>query len=76
MKNVFFLILVLLHFELYGQEQFLTSHFNWSPKTKTIQKVIYSFNEETNEKEWNRTETYFFYHNKNLKFNIVVIWLG
>ena len=60
MKSLLISIIVLLGLSLQAQEQFRTSHFNWSPKTQTIQKEIYGFNSETNEKEWIKTETYVF----------------
>ena len=73
MKSLLISIIVLLGLSLQAQEQFRTSHFNWSPKTQTIQKEIYGFNSETNEKEWIKTETYVFY---NTYLDTMVVDLG
>ena len=73
MKATFFSIFLLISLSFQAQESFKTSDFNWSPKTKTIQKIIYSINSDTNEKEWVRTETYFFY---NTFLDSIVLDLG
>ena len=73
MKSLVILIIVLFGLSLQAQEQFLTSHFNWSPKTKTIQKEIFYFNLETNAKEWSKTEIYTFY---NQYLDSVIVNLG
>ena len=73
MKSLLYSIIVLLGLSLQAQEQFRTSHFNWSPKTQNIQKEIYGFNSETNEKEWIKTETYVFY---NTYLDTMVVDLG
>jgi hypothetical protein len=73
MKSLLISIIVLLGLSLQAQEQFRTSHFNWSPKTQNIQKEIYGFNSETNEKEWIKTETYVFY---NTYLDTMVVDLG
>lgn len=73
MKSLVVLIIALFGLSSQGQEQFLTAHFNWSPKTKTIQKEIYYFNPETNAREWSKTETYAFY---NQYLDSVVVDLG
>lgn len=73
MKSLLITIIVLLGLSLQAQEQFRTAHFNWSPKTQTIQKEIYGFNSETNEKEWIKTETYVFY---NTYLDTMVVDLG
>lgn len=73
MKSLFVSIIVLLGWNLQAQEQYRTTHFNWSPKTQTIQKEIYGFNSETNEKEWVKTETYVFY---NTYLDTMVVDLG
>lgn len=56
MKSLLFSIIVLLGLSLQAQEQFLTSHFNWSPRTATLQKQIFYFHPETKAKEWSKTE--------------------
>ena len=73
MKTILISILLLLNLSIQAQEQFRTAHFNWSPKTQTIQKEIYGFNSETNEKEWIKTETYVFY---NTYLDTMVVDLG
>ena len=61
MKSLVISIIALFGLSLQAQEQFLTSHFNWSPRTATLQKEIFYFNPETNAREWSKTETYTFY---------------
>lgn len=73
MKSLVILIIAFLSLSLQAQEQFLTSHFNWSPKTKIIQKEIFYFNPETNAREWSKTETYTFY---NQYLDSVIVDLG
>ena len=62
MKSLMVSIIALLGLSLKAQEQFLASHFNWSPKTATLQKEIFYFNPETKTKEWTKTEIYTFYN--------------
>lgn len=73
MKTIFFSIITFLSLSLQAQEQFLTTHFNWSPKTKTIQKEIFYFHPETNLREWSKTEIYTFY---NQFLDSVIVDLG
>lgn len=73
MKTLLITMLTLFNFGLKAQEQFRTTHFNWSPKTQTVQKEIYGFNPETNEKEWIKTETYIFF---NTYLDSMVVDLG
>lgn len=73
MKTLFFSIVTFLSLTLHAQEKFRTAHFNWSPKTRTIQKEVYGFNPETKEKEWVKTETYVFY---NTYLDTMVVDLG
>lgn len=73
MKTILLSILLIWNLSIQAQEQFRTAHFNWSPKTQTIQKEIYGFNSETNEKEWIKTETYVFY---NTYLDTMVVDLG
>ncbi|HLO72485.1 MAG TPA: hypothetical protein VK164_00970 [Flavobacterium sp.] len=73
MKSLLFSIIVLLGLSLQAQEQFLTSHFNWSPRTATLQKQIFYFHPETKAKEWSKTEIYTFY---NQYLDSVVVDLG
>lgn len=61
MKSLIVSIIVLFGLSLQAQEQFLTKHFNWSPRTATLQKEIFYFNPETNAREWSKTEIYTFY---------------
>lgn len=73
MKTIFFSIIAFFSLSLQAQEQFLTSHFNWSPRTATLQKEIFYFNPETKAKEWSKTEVYTFY---NQYLDSVVVDLG
>lgn len=73
MKSLIISIITLFGLSLQAQEQFLAAHFNWSPKTKTIQKEIYYFNSENNVREWSKTEIYTFY---NQYLDSVVVDLG
>lgn len=73
MKTFILSIFFAVNLSLQAQEQFLTSHFNWSPKTATLQKEIFYFNPETKAKEWSKTETYTFY---NQYLDSVVVDLG
>ena len=73
MKSLIISIIVLLGLSLQAQEQFLTSHFNWSPRTATLQKEIFYFNPETKAKEWSKTEIYTFY---NQYLDSIVVDLG
>lgn len=73
MKSLVVLIFALFGLSLQAQEQFLTSHFNWSPKTKTIQKEVYYFHPETNARERSKTEIYSFY---NQYLDSVIVDLG
>jgi YD repeat-containing protein len=73
MKSLFISIVAFLSLGLHAQEQFRTSHFNWSPKTQSIQKEIFYFNTETNQKEWVKTESYVFY---NTYLDTMVVDLG
>ena len=73
MKSLIVSIIALFGLSLQAQEQFLTSHFNWSPRTATLQKEIYYFNPETNAREWSKTETYTFY---NQYLDSVIVDLG
>jgi YD repeat-containing protein len=73
MKTILLSILLLLNLSIQAQEQFRTSHFNWSPKTQSIQKEIFYFNPETNQKEWVKTESYVFY---NTYLDTMVVDLG
>ncbi len=62
MKSLVISIIALFGLSLQAQEQFLTSHFNLSPRTATLQKEIFYFNPETKAREWAKTETYAFYN--------------
>lgn len=73
MKTFILSIFFAVNLGLQAQEQFITSHFNWSPKTATLQKEIFYFNPETKAKEWSKTETYTFY---NQYLDSVVVDLG
>ena len=73
MKSLLYSIIVLLGLSLQAQEQFLKSHFNWSPKTATLKKEIFYFNPETKAKEWSKTEFFTFY---NQYLDSVVVDLG
>ena len=73
MKSLVISIIALFGLSLQAQEQFLTSHFNWSPRTATLQKEIFYFNPETNAREWSKTETYTFY---NTYLDSMVVDLG
>ena len=73
MKTILLSILLLLNLSIQAQEQFRTSHFNWSPKTQSVQKEIFYFNPETNQKEWVKTESYVFY---NTYLDSMVVDLG
>ena len=73
MKSLIVSIIALFGLSLQAQEQFLTSHFNWSPRTATLQKEFYYFNPETNAREWSKTETYTFY---NQYLDSVIVDLG
>lgn len=73
MKSLVISIIALFGLSLQAQEQFLTSHFNWSPRTATLQKEIYYFNPETKTKEWSKTEFFTFY---NQYLDSVVVDLG
>ena len=73
MKTIFFSIIAFFSLSLQAQEQFLTSHFNWSPRTATLQKEIFYFNPETKAKEWSKTEVYTFY---NQYLDSVIVDLG
>ncbi|GAA4765991.1 MULTISPECIES: hypothetical protein [Flavobacterium] len=73
MKTIFFLIFSFWSLGLQAQEQFMTSHFNWSPRTATLQKEIFYFNPETKAREWSKKEVYTFY---NQYLDSVVVDLG
>lgn len=73
MKSLLYSIIVLLGLSLQAQEQFLKSHFNWSPKTATLKKEIFYFNPETKAKEWSKTDFFTFY---NQYLDSVVVDLG
>jgi hypothetical protein len=73
MQTFILSIFFAVNLSLQAQEQFITSHFNWSPKTATLQKEIFYFNPETKAKEWSKTETYTFY---NQYLDSVVVDLG
>ena len=73
MKSLIVSIIALFGLSLQAQEQFLTSHFNWSPKTAMLQKEFFYFNPETNAREWSKTETYTFY---NQYLDSVIVDLG
>lgn len=73
MKTFILSICIIINLSLQAQEQFLSAHFNWSPKTQTIQKEIYYFNPETNAREWSKTEIYTFY---NKYLDSVIVDLG
>ena len=73
MKTFILSICIIVNLSLQAQEQFLSAHFNWSPKTHTIQKEIYYFNLETKAREWSKTEIYTFY---NQYLDSVVVDLG
>ena len=73
MKSLLITIIVLLGLSLQAQEKFKTSDFNWSPKTQSVQKEIFYFNPETNQKEWVKKESYVFY---NTYLDTMVVDLG
>lgn len=73
MKTFILSIFFAVNLSLQAQEQFLTSHFNWSPKTAMLQKEIFYFNPETKAKECSKTETYTFY---NQYLDSVIVDLG
>jgi len=73
MKSLIVSIIALFGLNIQAQEQFLTSHFNLSPRTATLQKEIFYFNPETNAREWSKTEIYTFY---NQYLDSVVLDLG
>ena len=73
MKSLLITIIVLLCLSLQAQEKFKTSDFNWSPKTQSVQKEIFYFNPETNQKEWVKKESYVFY---NTYLDTMVVDLG
>lgn len=73
MKKLIIILIFACNYALLAQEQFKTSDFNWSPKTQIIQKEIFGFNSQTNEKEWIKTEIYTFY---NQYLDSVVVDLG